>query len=207
MARWVGIDIGRAAVKAAVVRSAYRKTTLEALVAVDFREGVVAEDAIREAIGTALGGAPPNDGIAVALDGSRATVRTFAVAATAQKQLAEVLPFELEAQLPIEMSETVFDFRVLGSRPPDKAEGAAMLEVLVAAARTEDVRARIDLVKGALGVEPERVGVGALPLANLVPFLPQLVEEGTVVVVDLGSDRSEFIVLRRGEPVFARTLS
>src|SRR5204863_8706271 len=53
----------------------------------------------------------------------------------------------------------------------------------------------------------EQVGVGALPLANLGSVIPQLAGEGPVAVVELGEDRSDVIVLRRGYPVFARTLS
>ncbi len=207
MPTWVGIDIGQSAVKVAVVRSAYRKTSLEALVAFDLSEGGDMAATIRDAVTAALGApATPNESLAVAIEGSRATIRTVSVAATAQKQLAEVLPFELEAQLPIDMSEAVFDFRTVGAPAQDKGD-AAMIDVLVGVARTELVRSRIDLLKTALAVEPERVGVGALPLVNLVPLIPPLSEEGPIVLVDLGSTTSEFLVLRAGEPVFARTLS
>ena len=209
MPTWLGIDIGRAAVKVALVRSAYRKTTLEAVTTVDIDDEKGVEPAIREAVASALGGAvTASDGISIALDGSRAALRTLQVPASAQKQLAEVLPFELEAQLPFEISDSVFDFRTLAApKHLAGAEPSATIDVLVAVARTEDVRGRIDLVKSALGIEPERVGVGALPLANLVPFVPQLSEEGPIVLVDLGAVASEFVVLRGGESVFARTLS
>jgi general secretion pathway protein L len=207
MPTWLGIDVGRAAVKVALVRSAYRKTTLEALTSVDIDESKGLQPAIREAVAAALGGAvTSSDGIAVAIDGSRAAVRTLQIPASAQKQLAEVLPFELEAQLPFELTDSVFDFRTMAPRHT-AGETNTMIDVLVGVARTEDVRARIELVKGALATEPERVGVGALPLANLTPFIAPLSEEGPVVLVDLGAVASEFIVLRGGEPVFARTLS
>src|SRR5262249_11819540 len=125
--------------------------------------------------------------------------------ASAQKQIAEVLPFELEAALPVEMSESVFDFRVV-SRTKE-GEGEGKLQVLAVVARTEDVKARIDLVKGALNAEPERVGVGAFTLASLVTSTPPLAEAGPVVIVDLGMKASEVLILANGEPVFARTLS
>jgi general secretion pathway protein L len=60
-------------------------------------------------------------------------------------------------------------------------------------------------VKGALAQEPERVGVGAFPIANIVPYAPTL-GEGVVAIVDLGTVSSDFIVLKMGEPVFARTI-
>ena len=71
----------------------------------------------------------------------------------------------------------------------------------------EDVRARIDLVKAANAQEPERIGVGALVLGALVPFVPALAEADTVAIVELGAKASDVLVLENGEPVFARTLS
>jgi general secretion pathway protein L len=69
------------------------------------------------------------------------------------------------------------------------------------------VRARIDLVKSAILAEPERVGVGAFPLLNMLPYAPQLVDPGPIVVVDLGTTKSDLLVLKNGEPVFARSVS
>jgi general secretion pathway protein L len=61
-------------------------------------------------------------------------------------------------------------------------------------------------VKGALAAEPERVGIGAFPIANLLPFVPVL-GEGVVAVVDLGTVSSDVIVMKGGEPLFARTIA
>src|SRR5580658_433524 len=132
MPTWLGIDIGRAAVKVAFLRSAYRKTTLEALSRVDIDEEKGLQPAIREAVAAALGGAPSgNDGIAVAIDGSRAALKTIAIPTSAQKQLAEVLPFELEAQLPFELSDSVFDFRTMAPKVMPSGEPAPTIDVLV----------------------------------------------------------------------------
>jgi general secretion pathway protein L len=207
MPTWLGIDIGRAGVKVAVVRSAYRKITLEGLFAIAVEEGSDPSSAVRTAVSAALGGAAAGDGLAVAIDGSRVAVCTLKLPASVQKQLGDVLPFELEAQVPLEISESVFDYRVLASDAPVGDEEQAFLSVLVAVARTEDVRSRIEFVKAAAGAEPERVEVGGLSIANLVPHMPVLGEEGPIVVIDLGAWSSEVVVLKAGEPVFARTLS
>jgi len=129
------------------------------------------------------------------------------------KQVAEVLPFELEAQIPFEMSESVFDYRVLprGARVLD--EEAATVQLLVGVVRTEEVATRIGLARDASGVEPERVGLGALPMANVMALIaPPVVSDGEtgrgpIVVVDLGGRTSDILILVGGEPVFARTLS
>ena len=212
---WLGIDIGGSAVKVAVVRSLYRKTTLDALVKVDVvraEDGVEIGSALRAAVEAVLTTIGPPDAVAVAVDGARGTVRTVTLPAGASKQIADVLPFELEANLPFEMSESVFDYKLLprASRPDD--EEATTVPLLVGVVRTEDAQKRIAVAREATGVEPERVGLGALPLANVLalvvddPSAPRA-GDGPVVVIDLGARTSDVLILAAGEPVFARTLS
>jgi general secretion pathway protein L len=205
MSTWLGVDVGRAGVKVALVRSAYRRVALEALVSVDVDPGVEPGEAIRTAVAAALGKEAAADAVAGAIEGARASVHTVSLPGSALKQLAEVLPFELEAQVPIELSESVFDYRVLASKSGEGEEGT--LAVLVAVARVEDVKARIELLKGAGSAEPERIEVGGLPIANLVPHVAVLGSNDPVVVVDIDEHSSEVLVLVAGEAVFARTLS
>ena len=212
MPTWLGIDVGATAVKVAVVRSTYRKTSIVALVGADVAESGGVAEALKKATTEALAG-KGSDGVAVSIDGSRAAVRILSLPTSVQKQLGEVLAYELEAQIPFDMAESVFDYRLLPV-PKDSTN----LSVLAAVARIADVRARIDVVKNAVGLEPERVGVGAFPLANLASVIPALAEpvaaadgtpqaEGPIVVLDLGTKSSEVIILKDGDPVFARTIS
>lgn len=204
MPTWLGIDVGTTAVKVAVVKSTYRRIAVTALAAADVAPSGSVTEAIRAAVSAALGGKlTGSDGVATALDGSRVALRTLTLPSSAQKQLAEVLTYELEAQVPFEMTDSVFDYRVLQPRGDDP-QG---IHLLAAVARLEDVRARIDLVREAIGQEPERVPLGAFPLANLVPHLAALADEGPIAVLDLGTKSSEVLIVRSGEPVFGRTLS
>lgn len=199
MPKYVGIDVGKSSVKVAVIKTAYRKMQIDGLASVDTGDDPAA--AIKAALEKAMGGSGTGDGVAAAIDGSRLVARTLTVPASAQKQLAEILPFELEAQTPFDVSEGVLDYRVQSASNKEK------LSVLCLLAKTEDVKARIELVKSAIGVEPERVGAGAFPLASLTEWITVLGEDGPVCVVDLGARSSELLVLVRGEPLFARTLS
>jgi general secretion pathway protein L len=208
MALHIGIDIGEAAVKAAVLRASFKKTRLEALIAVDVAEAGGVAEALRRAVAAATGGkATAHDGIAVAVDGDRAAVRVLTLPSSAQKQLSEVLPFELESEVPFDVAESVWDYRILTSGRPETTKPTE-IAVLVAVTRTEEARARIDLVKGALNQEPERVGVGAFPLANLCLAIPDLTAGvEPIMLVDLGTKRSEVLVVKGGEPVFSRTVT
>jgi general secretion pathway protein L len=200
---WLGIDIGSASVKVALVRSNYRKVALGRLATVDVATSASVVEAVRLAVARALDGEKQGaDAVAVAVDGARAAIHRLSLPGTAQKELASVLSFELEAQVPFDLEGAVFDWRILARGMQD-----GQLPIVAAVARVEDVRARIDVVKEAIGQEPERVGVGAFALGALVPYLAGLAEEEAVAIVDLGAKASEVIVFERGDPVFARTLS
>jgi general secretion pathway protein L len=203
MPTWLGIDIGSTSVKAALVRSTYRKLALVRLASADVATSGTLVDAVRTAVGRALEGErQTTDATAVAIEGARAAIHRLLLPATAQKQLGDVLAFELESQIPFELAGAVFDWRLL-----ERGSQDGQLPIVAAVARVEDVRARIDIVKEATGLEPERVGVGAFALAALVPYEPSLTEPGAVAIVDLGAKASEVLVLEKGEPTFARTLS
>jgi general secretion pathway protein L len=80
------------------------------------------------------------------------------------------------------------------------------MTVMVAVAKTDDVRARIEQIKELAGVEPERVGVGGFPITQLTSVVPELAAAGPIAVLDLGATGSELVVLVAGEPVYARSL-
>ena len=199
MAKLLGIDIGGESVRAILVRSSYRKLAVEGIGECEIEAAPSLADAIAQAVAQ-LSTHPQHDSIAVSLDGNRIFVRSLKLPKTAAKQLAEVLPFELEANLPIEIEEVVYDYALTG-RSPD-----GQLEILAVAARTEDVRERIELVRTAVSAEAEKVAAGGFPLAALSVVIPELREAGTIGVLDIAETRSELAILRNGEAVFVRTL-
>ncbi|HMR05148.1 MAG TPA: pilus assembly protein PilM [Polyangiaceae bacterium] len=199
MARWVGIDIRASHVRAVLLRTSYRKVAIEQMLEVSLAEVADLDAALRA---VALPLMQQGEPFAIAVEGEQAFIHRLTLPSTALKQLAEVLPFEIEANVPVALDDLVHDHRLLRRDP--KAEHVV---VMTAAARKAQVRARIDHIKVILGAEPERVGVGTLPLANLASLCPQLAVAGPVAVVDLGGTRTEVVLLSHGEPVFARTLS
>lgn len=199
MARYIGIDIGSTHVRALLLNKGYRRTAIEAIseIAIDSVESL--EQAITQCVSPMLA---HTDGLAVAIDGDNAFVHRLKLPLTAKKQIDAVLPFELESQIPVDIGELVYDYRVLRSDPTREA-----IDVIAALARTTHVKERIDLLKRALGREPERVGCGSLILANLSLLSEPLRSRAPIALVDLGSRRTEVTVLSDGEPLFVRTLS
>jgi general secretion pathway protein L len=202
----LGIDVGAHFVKVAAIRVAYRKMAVEALGSASIADSGGVAEAIRAAVAEALPGKTA-DALGTSIEGVKSVVHVLALPASAHKQLDEVLPFELEAALPVDIAESVFDYHVRSRPGFDTGEAPAALSVLAMVARTEDVKARIELVKSALGQEPERVTAGALSLTNLVSTVPALAEDGTSVIIDIGARSSEILVVANGEAVFARAVS
>ena len=198
MAGFVGIDIGKTHVRAASLSVGYKRLSLARLEEVALDATTSLESALQQ-LAPLLDHA---DGLAVAIDGDQAFIHRISIPATAQKRLEEVLPFEVEANVPVDIDELVFDYRSLrrrGSSDP--------VVVMTAAARIDTVRARIELIKTAVGRQPDRVGCGPLVLANLVSVISPLRGAGPFALVDLGAERTEVTVLAHGEAVFVRTLS
>ncbi|MFI5297417.1 MAG: pilus assembly protein PilM [Polyangiales bacterium] len=205
----MGIDIGATQVKVAVLRGSPRRWVVEALVAIDrLATDLLVDDqpaalpTLTEALVEASKDhAAGGDPLVVGLEGAQTFVRTIVLPSAVRRRVAEVLPFELEGQLPFDLDEVVFDFRSRPGVPGDDPQ-----PVLVVAARTEHVQQAIDIIQGALGREPDLVVPGAFALADLAATIlgPR---SGVRALLDLGSERSEILIVDNCEPVFARTLS
>ncbi|MFO0592535.1 MAG: pilus assembly protein PilM [Polyangiaceae bacterium] len=206
MQRFLGLDVSRTTVRAALLNVSMRKITVEALEEVSIEDAGSAKDALWAAVGDMK-----PDGTAVQLSGEKAFFRRIELPAAAMKEIQNVLGYELESTVPFEMEEAVFDHRVMKAKPVSET-----VPVFACVARIEDVRERVNLVKDTLKLDPERVGVGAMPLSNLSAVIPEL--EGTpkkgetandapVGILSLGERTSDLVILEKGEPVFARSLS
>lgn len=199
MAKLVGIDIRTTVVRGVVLRTIYRKVSLEGLAEVSVEAAGSLEAALQQ-LSTQLG--LHGEVVVSAVSGETSFVHRLPIPVTALKQLGEVLPYEVEAHVPVDIEDLVYDSVTAA---PEK--GAKEANVLAAAARRAHVSEHIALVKSAFGHEPHRVGVAGLPLANLLSVAPGLRSSDPVAFVDLGYDQADLVVIVRGAPVFARTAS
>lgn len=198
MPRLLGIDIRPTVIRAALLRTSYRRVYLEGLNEVQRLHFDTVEEAITAA---AEQFAHNHEAISVALEGHGAYLHRLTLPPAALKQVDQVLPFELEAHIPVDFDELVYDARVL---PREKGDHG--VDVLAAAARRDEVSALIQLTERALGHEPERVAVGPVALGNLAQISAELMKQ-TVAIVDLGDQTTEIAILTSGITAFARTLS
>src|SRR5689334_1661039 len=108
MARLLGIDSTKNSVRVALIRTSYRRVVIEALGEADVAWAGSESLAIKAAVGAAK-----CDASSIALSGERSFYRRLELPAAAQKEIGNVLSFELEATVPFEMDDAVFDYRVL----------------------------------------------------------------------------------------------
>lgn len=201
MARILGLDIGRTALRAVVVRTSMRNVELERFLEVPLAP---ATDPQGRAEALAVGLAElvatlvrPADEVIVALDGREGSLRVVELPAGAAKRIGEVLPFELNDVLPFEIEDAVVDHQ-----PIDKTD--TLLRVLAAAAP----RARVETLLAELkvsAIDPKEVAVGAASLDGLRHLIPELNAPGPLMITCIGVDRTDVCVLEKGACTFART--
>lgn len=201
MARILGLDIGRSALRAVLVRASMRTVEIERFLEVPIAattdpQGRAA--ALSEALSELIASFPrPADEVVVALDGREGSLRVVELPAGAAKRIAEVLPFELNDVLPFEIEDALVDHQ-----PLDKTD--TLMRVLAAAAP----RARVETLLAELrasAIDPKEVAMGAAGLDGLRHLVPELNAPGPLVVASIGGDRTDVCVLEKGACAFART--
>jgi general secretion pathway protein L len=200
MSRLVGIEVSATHVRAVAVVTSYRRTVIERMVEVDRGQTPDLTEALKFAAGSMVG---HGESVAVALDGTSSYVQLIELPKTALQKLAQVVPFELESRVPVDLDELVHDYLMLRRQKNDTT-----VRLLAAAAPIERVRSVLECCRSALGREVERVGCGPLPLANLLGLLGEVGRsQEPAAIVDLGLRRIDVLVVQSGEAIYARTTS
>ncbi len=198
MARVVGVDIEGSLVRAVLLQVNARRVAIEQMQEISIDVAGSLEEALKLIAVPML---QHGEAVAASMNGTEVLVHRLNLPKTALKQLTEVLPYEIESMVPIDIDELVYDYHVL------KADASEGVSVLTVCARTEQVRRFIDHLAQGLGREPERVGCGAASLANLIGMADVLKQPGPYALVDLGLLQSEVVIVADGEVRSLRTLS
>jgi general secretion pathway protein L len=205
MARILGLDLGSYSVKAVLLESNMRSFATKAYAEVRRGEGE-RPDTLRAALRELL--ARPElkaDQVVVALPGQSLATHQLSLPFTDPKRVEATIPFEVESQLPFDLSEVVFDYH-LASQQKDKGS-----ELLVGVVRREEMTALLGTLAEA-GVDPRVVTHPGLAWHHLLTQQPGLFagqgETDTVAVVDIGHERTTLAIGRPGVSVeFARTFA
>lgn len=211
MARILGLDLGSHSVKGVVLDSGAKSHTTQAFAEVRRAQEGERPETLRAALEELLGQMPAGhvDQVVIALPGPSLTTHAVSFPFSDSKRLEEALPEEVGSQLPFDISETVYDYQVVGLKDTGGKLKAA--DLLVGVVRKEELQSLLALL-GSLQLDPRVITHPALAYQNLFAQAPGLFEDlgvgSTVAVVDIGHERTSVAIGRPGQGVeFARTFA
>ncbi|MGC4113963.1 MAG: type II secretion system protein GspL [Myxococcales bacterium] len=136
------------------------------------------------------------DQVVVAVPGSAVAMHLLTLPFTDPKRIDSTLGFEVEGQLPYDLSEVVFDYQVLSQH-----DGKS--EILVGAVKKEELNRLLELLKAA-GVDPRVVTTSALSyqavLGGALTGYSGAPPAGDAVeaIIDIGHERTSVCIGRSG---------
>jgi type IV pilus assembly protein PilM len=135
-----------------------------------------------------------------ALAGDAVLVRTVEIPKVAARRAEAILRREIEDDVPLDVDEAIVD-HVDAPTP-----GRPTVHSLVVTVTRDAVRQHLSLLEGA-GLDPAEVGVGAAVYSELARVVPSLGGADPVLVVDIGSARTETAIVEGGLVVSMRAIS
>ena len=203
MATILGLDIDPVTVRAVVLKTALRKSEVTLYSQANIAPGATDEEReenVRAAIAAILSRlARPADRVITELSGDEVSIRKVSLLEKAAKRLAELLPFELEGQVPFDPTEEIVDHQ-----PIETVNGE--LRMLAAVAPRERVAAHLQRMR-TFHIEPREVAVGAVALDGLARLLPALSGPGPHCLIDIHPEGTDVCIVADRTCHFARTVS
>ena len=142
--------------------------------------------------------------VALALPAAAVITKKIIVPANQREQELEVLvESEANQYIPFQLDEVNLDFQVVGPAPGNPDE----VEVLIAASRKEKVEDRVAVAEAAglraVGVDVESYAAQAA-FELVEKQLPDGGKDTNIVLVDVGANVMNVIILRNDQPVYSR---
>jgi general secretion pathway protein L len=197
MARILGLDIGSRSVKALLLESTFRVYSVRS-----FNEARIEAEGGLEAALKSLQAAKhlSADQVVVALPGSTVTTQLLTMPFADARRIQATIGFEVEGQLPYDVSEVVYDYQLLETHD-------GKTDVLVATSRKQELAGLLETLHK-VGVDPRIVTSSALAYQSLLPDAVEGSPEGSEAIVDLGHERCSVCIARPGANLeYARTFA
>jgi general secretion pathway protein L len=190
MARILGLDLGSYSVKGVLLETTMRSSVVRAYEEVRNTD-LKASLADLLARGNFLA-----DQVVVSMPGLSMATHSIGLPFADPKRIESTLGFEVEEQLPFDLSEAVYDYHVASLD-----NGGSQL--VVGVVKKDELSKLLELLKE-LKVEPRIVTHPALAMQMMFPMLPA--SEGAVAIVDIGHERTCVSIGRQTQGVeLART--
>ena len=193
MARILGLDLGAYSVKGVLLETAMRSASVRAYGEVKNTGDLMA--AVTELLAR---GDLNADQVVVSMPGLGLATHPIALPFSDPKRIESTLAFEVEEQLPFDLSEAAYDYQVAS------VDGGGS-HLLVGVVKKEDLSKLLASLH-TLKVEPRIVTHPALAVQNLMPALPAT--EGPIAIIDIGHERTSVSIGRQAVGVeTARTFA
>ena len=207
----LGLDISSSAVKLLELSEQNNRFRVEGYAVEPIPPNSVVEKTITdiESVGETIRRAVKRSGTkatnaAVAVAGSAVITKTISMPASLNdEEMASQIELEADQYIPYPIEEVAMDFEVVGATE----QNHDMVDVLLAACRSENVDARVAAVELG-GLTAQVVDVEAYALENAVALISsQLPEHGfdrTIAIVDIGSTMTTLNVLQDQRIIYTR---
>jgi general secretion pathway protein L len=139
------------------------------------------------------------DVIVTALEGTEVSIREVSIPKGAMKRIHEVLPFELESQIPFDIDEAIIDHQII-------EESSTEVRLLAVAAQHETIAKHLEALQR-FNVQPRELTAGPVSLSSLTWLNPALETPGPNWILDIRDRSTDICVLSEGRCQLARTLS
>jgi len=118
-----------------------------------------------------------------------------------EEEMASALLLEARKHLPLDGSETVVDYQVIGDDPKDSEK----VRVLLTATTKKTFEAHLDLLRE-VELNPGIIDLEPLAALNSYMLFTELPDEGVIVFMNLGCKKTTMVVVGRKDQFFTRDL-
>ncbi len=207
-ANLVGVDIGSAGVKVALVKESRGKLELsrfgyEALPPHTVVDGnVMNRGAVVEALRRTLAQAKiTSKECALSVSGHMVIIKKISVPMMTDAELDEQIHWEAEQHIPFDIKDVQIDHQVLRRRPDQ-----GQMDILLVAAKREEISDYASLAVDAR-LRPVVVDIDAFCLQNLFERTVGMPAAGTVMLLDIGASLSTLNIVSDGVSAFTRDIA
>ncbi|RME75740.1 MAG: type IV pilus assembly protein PilM [Planctomycetota bacterium] len=201
-----GIDLGKSALKAVRMRAADDELEIQAVALYEYEigdDGTIAPSEASRALDDLVADHPEirKEAVYVSLPGHTAFSRFIKLPPFDERKLAEMVRFEAQQQIPFPIEEVVWDYALIDREYEDDEER----EVGLFAIKRELVDTFLSDLSLS-GLEPEGLTIAPLATYNYVMFDVEPDEDKLTLVLDVGWEHSDLIVVD-GERYWIRNLA
>lgn len=206
----IGLDIGSSCLKVAQVNMARDPYELVLFGTVPLRRDVITEGAITDraalvaAVHELLAKIKVSRAeVVIGLSGhSSVIIKRITLPQMSAADLALSIKFEAEQYIPFDINDVNIDFQILG---PSEHE-AGQMDVILVAVKKSLINDYTSILEEA-GLSPAVVDVDAFALSNVFEANYDLQDYRNVALINIGSSKTNIVIVHRGIPVFTRDSS